>query len=158
MEPASGLLFMPPPTAARRGSERKSEIVAAGSVQRRHEESGPEADAWRNDTGPAKRILDRWKGYVVRAERDLLRIGCGLVLLDVAAALSACFVPLLTSLLGLARIVGLVVFVPAALRALAIRHADRPDADLMKAIAIALGAAALYFALRTALVVEVCSL
>ena len=99
-----------------------------------------------------------WTGYIVRAERDLIRVGFALMLLDVVAALSACFVPLLTSLLGIARIVGLVVFVPAALRALAIQHADRPDAELLKAIAIALGAAALYFVLRTALVVQVCSL
>ncbi len=158
MEPASGLLFMPRHTAVRRGSERKSEVVAAGSVRRRHEESGREADAWQVDTGPARGMAAWWTGYIVRAERDLIRVGFALMLLDVVAALSACFVPLLTSLLGIARIVGLVVFVPAALRALAIQHADRPDAELLKAIAIALGAAALYFVLRTALVVQVCSL
>lgn len=104
------------------------------------------------------RMANKWKGFVVRAERDLLRVGCALVLLDVAAALSACFVPLLTSVLGIARICGLAVFVPATLRTLAIRHADRPDAELMIAIAIAIGVGAVYFALRTALVVEVCSL
>ena len=158
MEPALGLLFMPPPTAARRGSERKSEVVAAGSVQRRHEQGGHEADAWRDGIAPVKRMADRFKGYIVRAERDLVRVGCALVLIDLVAALSACFVPFFTSLLGIARIIGLVVFVPAALRALAIQHADRPDADLMKAIAIAIGAAGIYFALRTYLVVEVCSL
>jgi len=103
-------------------------------------------------------MADRLTGYIARAERDLVRFGFALVALDLMAALSACFVPLFTSLLGIARIVGLIVFVPAALRALAIQHADRPDAELMKAIAIAIGAAALYFALRTALVVEVCSL
>jgi hypothetical protein len=103
------------------------------------------------------RLLERWKGSVARAERDLFRIGCALALVDIMAALSACFAPLLTSLLGIGRLIALVVFVPAALRGLALRHADRDDADLMKAIAIAIGAAAVYFAVRTAVVVQVCS-
>jgi hypothetical protein len=60
--------------------------------------------------------------------------------------------------LGLARLAGLVVFVPALLRTLAIRHADREDAELMKAIAVAVGAAAGYLVVRTWVVVRVCSL
>jgi hypothetical protein len=149
---------MPRHTAARTENARKKDAAAAASVHPRHEASGREADAWLDDTGPARRLVDRWKGTVVRAERQLVRLGLLLVLLDLMAALSACFAPLLTSTFGIARIVGLVVFVPAVLRTLAIRHAERPDADLLTAIAIAIGAAAVYFAIRTAIVVEVCAL
>ena len=104
------------------------------------------------------RLFEAWKGAVTRAERELLRVACTFVVIDLLAGLSACFIPFLSSLLGIARIGVLVIFVPAVLRGLAIQHADRPDADLLKAIAIAIGVGAVYFALRTALVVEVCSL
>jgi hypothetical protein len=103
-------------------------------------------------------MVEAWKGAVARAERDLPRIACAFVLIDIVAALSACFVPLLSSLLGIARVGALVIFVPAVLRGLAIRHAERPDSELLIAIAIAIGAAAAYFAIRTVLVVEVCAL
>ena len=104
------------------------------------------------------RLVEAWKGTIVRAERELLRLGCWLVGIDLAAALSGCFAPILTSLLGLARIGLLLIFVPAVLRGLAIQHADREDSDLVKAIAISIGVAALYLALRTWAVVRVCSI
>ena len=116
------------------------------------------ADAWLDRTGPAMRLVEAWKAAVVRAERELLRVACTFVAVDVLAGLSACFAPFLTSVLGLARVALLVVFVPAVLRGLAIGHADRPDAELLKAIAIAAGVAAVYFVLRTFAVVEVCGL
>jgi hypothetical protein len=155
---APDLLLMAHHPAARRGSERKSEVVPAGSVHPRHEEDVREADAWRESTEPAMRIVAALKGAIVRAERELLRVGCWLVGLDVAAEISACYVPFLTSLLSLARLGVLVLFVPALLRGLAIQHADRPDSDLLKAIAIAIGVAAVYFGLRTYVVVQVCGL
>jgi hypothetical protein len=149
---------MAQPKPAPRRNERKTEVATAGSVHPRHEQSGYEADAWRESTGLAMRLLEWWKGSVARAERDLFRIGCWLVALDVLAALSACFVPILSSLFGIGRLIALVVFVPAALRGLAIRHADRPDSELVTAIAISIGIAAAYFAVRTMLVVQVCAL
>lgn len=103
------------------------------------------------------RLFETWKRAVMRAERDLVRGGLWFALVDVVAALSACFVPLVSPLLSFGRIAMLVILVPALLRTLAIRHADRPDADLLKAIAIAVGVAAFYVALRTWLVVQVCS-
>jgi len=104
------------------------------------------------------RLFEAWKGAVARAERELLRVACTFVVIDLLTGLSACFVPFLTSLLSIARIGVLVIFVPAVLRGLAIQHADRPDAELLKAIAIAAGVAAVYFVLRTFAVVEVCAL
>lgn len=104
------------------------------------------------------RLVSAWKHAIARNEHDLLRLGAACAALDLLAALSACFAPLLTTLFALARIGALVIFVPATLRLLAIRHADRPDAELLKAIAIAIGVAAVYFAVRTYVVVEVCAL
>lgn len=104
------------------------------------------------------RFVVMWKRAVMRAEERLVASGCALALLDVVTALSACFAPLLTTLLGVARLAGFIVFVPAVLRALAIQHAEREDAELLQAIAVAVGVAALYFALRTYFVVAVCSL
>lgn len=103
------------------------------------------------------RFVAIWKRAVERAERRLLQLGGMLAALDVLTALSACFVPLLAPLLNVARAAGLVVFVPAVLRALAIRHADREDAELLKAIAIAVGVAACYVAARTWIVIQVCA-
>ena len=109
-------------------------------------------------TGPVARMVATWKRAVVRAQERLVLLGGAFVLLDVVAALSACFAPLLAPPLGIARVGVLAVLVPAVLRALAIRHADRTDADLLKAIAVAIGVAAVYLAVRTGFVVEVCSL
>jgi uncharacterized membrane protein YjjB (DUF3815 family) len=99
-----------------------------------------------------------WKRAVARSEEELVRLGCALAVLDVVTVLSACFAPLLSTPLAIVRVAGLIVFVPAVLRAMAIRYADRPDAELVKAIALAVGAAALYVAVRTGFVVQVCSL
>lgn len=104
------------------------------------------------------RFVGMWKRAVVRAERDLVRFGGAVALIDVAAALSACFAPWLRFPLVVARLGGLVVLVPAVLRGLAIRHAERDDSDLLIAIAVAIGLAGLYVALRTWLVVEMCEL
>jgi hypothetical protein len=147
---------MPRHTAARTESTRNAGDGAAGSVHPRHEAGGREADAWRDRTGPVERLLDRWKDAVRRA--DLVRFGSLLIALDLVAALSACFAPRLTSTLAIGRLVALVIFVPAVLRTLAMRHADRPDAELLKAIAVAIGVAGVYFVLRTYLVVEICAL
>jgi hypothetical protein len=103
------------------------------------------------------RIVRAWKRAVRQAELELVRFGSWFVLLDVAGGLASCFVPILASPLALARLGAIAILGPALLRTLAIRHADRTDADLMKAVAIALGVATLYMVLRTALVVEVCS-
>jgi hypothetical protein len=51
----------------------------------------------------------------------------------------------------------LAILVPGVLRTLAIRHATRPDADLVRAVTIAIVLVAVYVAVRTALVVQVCS-
>jgi len=99
-----------------------------------------------------------WKDAVTQAAERLFELGCAFAAVDVLAALSACFVPLLSPLLDLARIALLLILVPAVLRVLAMQHADREDADLMKAIAIAVGVATVYALVRTAVVVEVCSL
>ena len=100
----------------------------------------------------------RWKAAVVRAERRLVRFGCMLVAVDLVAAASGCFAPALGTLLSLGRLAGLIVFVPAVLRTLAIRHAERPDAEWLQSIAVAIGVAAAYFAVRTMLVVRACAL
>jgi hypothetical protein len=103
-------------------------------------------------------LVVRWKRAVTRAECELPRSCATFALLDVATATSSCFVPLVTPLLVVARAAALCVLVPAVLRALAIRHADRPDTELMKAIAVAVVAAGLYLVVRTVIVVEVCRL
>jgi hypothetical protein len=103
-------------------------------------------------------FVARWKRAIARAECELPRSCAAFAVLDVATATSACFVPLVTPLLAVARAVALCVLVPAVLRALAIRHADRPDTDLVKAIAVAVGVAGLYLVVRTAVVVGVCAL
>lgn len=82
-----------------------------------------------------------WKRAVAQAGDQLVRLGCAFALLDIVTALSACFLPLLSPLLNIARIGSLVVLVPATLRVLAIRHADREDAELLKAIAVLVGVA-----------------
>ena len=104
------------------------------------------------------RLVAVWKHAIARNEHDLLRLGGAFVAFDLLAGLSACFAPLLTSLFGLARLGTLAIFAPSLLRLLAIRHADRPDAELLKAIAIAIAVGAVYFAVRTYAVVEVCKL
>ncbi len=149
---------MPQSTAARPGNQRKSDVGTAASEHLRHAENGSEAVAWLDGTGLVVRLVSVWKHYVERTGDQLVRFGCGLALLDVVTTLSGCFAPLLTSLLGLARFAGLIVFVPAVLRTFAIRHADQEDSELVKAIAVAVGVAALYIAVRTRVVVEMCAL
>jgi hypothetical protein len=149
---------MPQSTAVRPGNQRRTDAAAAGPEHHRHVENAREALARQDGTGPAMRFVVMWKRAVRRAEERLVVSGCALALLDVVTALSACFAPLLTTLLGVARLAGFIVFVPAVLRALAIQHAEREDAELLQAIAVAVGVAALYFALRTYFVVAVCSL
>ena len=113
-----------------------------------------DAQAWLEGTARAWAI---WKRAILQAEADLVRFGCAFALLDVLTALSACFAPVLAPLLGVARLAGLAILAPAALRALAIRHASRPDAELLKAIAVAIAVVALYVAVRTSFVVRVCA-
>ncbi len=137
---------------------RRTDRHALDSVQPRHDESGDDADASPDDTGPARRLVAAWKHAIARNEHDLLRLGGACVAFDLLAGLSACFAPLLTSLFGLARLGALAIFVPSILRLLALRHADRPDAELLKAIAIAIGVGAAYFAVRTYVVVDMCRL
>ena len=103
-------------------------------------------------------MVAMWKRAVVRAEHQIVRFGCWFALLDVVTALSGCYAPFLTPLLGIARLGGLAVLVPAVLRILAIAHADREDSELLKAIAITIGVAAFYVAVRTWVVVQVCTL
>ena len=103
------------------------------------------------------RLLKPWKRVVARVERELMFFGSWFLLLDVLAGLAACFVPLVSPLLGIARLGALAILVPALLRTLAIRHAEESDSELVKAIAIAFGLAAAYVAVRTFFVVEVCS-
>jgi hypothetical protein len=145
-------------TAAGREGRRKPAVSTRGSEQRRHAENDDEARAGSEDTGAIGRLVERWKYAVARAERDLLRYACALALLDVMAALSGCFVPFLSPLLGIGRLVGVIVLAPAALRALAIAYADREDAELVKAITIVVCLVAVYVLVRTWVVVEVCSL
>lgn len=149
---------MPRQTDARPGSQRKGPAAVADPVHLRHTENAGEADASDASTGPAMRLVAMWKRAIALDEEQLLSLGCGFALLDVVAGLSACFAPLLTPLLAVARVAGLAILVPGGLRALAIRHADRSDAELMKAVAVAVGLAALYLALRTSVVVKMCSL
>jgi hypothetical protein len=144
--------------AARPGNQRKLSVTVSGSVQRRHMVNDREAQAWRDGREHAWPLVGRWKRAIIRAERQLGRFGCWCALLDVITALSGCFAPILTMPLNIARVASLTILVPAVLRALAIRHADKPDAELVKAIAVAVGVAALYVAVRTAFVVQVCSL
>jgi hypothetical protein len=117
-----------------------------------------EAHAGRNGTAPALPLVGRWKRAIVRSEPELVRLGCKVALLDVVTASSACFAPLLVIPLNIARVASLVVFVPAVLRALALRYADRPDAELVTAIAVAVTATAVYVVVRTMFVVQVCAL
>jgi hypothetical protein len=145
-------------TAAGRGGQRKSAVSTRGSEQHRHAENDDEARAWSEDTGASGRLVEKWKVAVARAERDLLRYACALALLDVMAALSGCFAPFLSPFLGIGRIVGVIVVAPAVLRALARAHADREDAELLKAITVVVGIVGVYVLLRTWVVVEVCTL
>ena len=117
-----------------------------------------EADAWPDRTGPAIGALHAWKRAVAQTDGRLVRLGCWFMALDMVTALSACFAPAIESILTIARLGAILILVPAALRTLAIQHAEREDADLVKAIAIAVGAAAVYLVLRTTVVVEVCAL
>lgn len=137
-------------------SGRKTDHPANASEQPRHEWSADEADAWTNRT--AVPFVAMWKRAVARAEAQLLRTAGWFVLLDLGAALSACFIPFVSPLLGFARLGLLVVLVPAVLRTLAIANAERDDAALLKAITVVIGVAALYFVVRTGLVVGVCAL
>jgi hypothetical protein len=145
-------------TATEAREARRTDRQALDSVHSRHDEGDGDADAWPDDTGPAMRLVGAWKHAIARNEHDLLRLGGACVALDLLGGLSACFAPLLSTLFTIARIGALAIFVPGVLRLLAIRHADRPDAELLKAIAIAIGVAAVYFAVRTYVVVEVCRL
>jgi hypothetical protein len=148
---------MPQRTATEHRTPRKRAAAPAASERRRHVENDDEAPAWRESTEPSIRFVAMWKRAVARAAGDLLRWAKWFAIVDVGAALSACFAPLFTSPLGLARLGILVILVPAVLRALAIAHADQDDAALMKAITIVIGVAAVYFVVRTFLVVQVCS-
>src|SRR5262245_21000625 len=141
-------------TSVRPGNQRRTDEPA----QPRPIVDDDEAEAWRDDSEPAGQIVAIWKRAVLQAEGDLLRLGCWFAVLDVATALSGCFLTLLGPALGLARLVALAILVPAFLRTLAMQHARRPDADLLKAIAIAVGVAAVYLAVRTRVVVSMCSL
>ena len=133
---------------------RKTHAFVGDSEQDRQSGDEHEARDWSTSTGFAA----QWMRAVVRAEHDLLRYGAALAVLDVVTALSACFVPWLRPVLVVARFGVLVVVIPAALRALAIQHADREDSELVKAIAVSIGLAAAYIAVRTYLVVQMCSL
>lgn len=146
---------MLPRTTGRPETERRTEAPAGGSVHLRATPNDGEDDAWREGTAHA---WDTWKRAVARTEGDIVRLGCAFALFDVLAATTSCFLPSLATGLGLARVACLVVLVPAGLRALAIRHARRPDADLLQAIAVAIGVVAVYVAVRTSLVVRLCAL
>ncbi len=87
-----------------------------------------------------------------------MRSGGRVVALDLATESARCFAPVLCPPLGLARLAALAVFVPALLRRLAIEHAERDDADLVKAVAVAVVIAAVYVVLRTRAVVGVCGM
>jgi phosphate starvation-inducible membrane PsiE len=103
------------------------------------------------------RIVNAWKGWVAQAEVELVRFGSWFVLLDVITGFVASVVPFLATPFTIARVGALTILVPAVFRTLAMRHATRPDADFLKAIAIAILVVAVYVAVRTSLVVEVCS-
>jgi hypothetical protein len=149
---------MPHSTAAGREGQRKPAVSTRGSEQRRHAENDDEARAWSNGTGTIERLVEKWKYAVARAEHDLLRYACALALLDVMEALSGCFAPFLSPFLFVGRLVGVIIVAPAVLRTLAIAHADREDAELLKAITVVVGIVGVYVLLRTWVVVEVCSL
>jgi Flp pilus assembly protein TadB len=155
---ADGLLFMAHSAAAGREGQRKPASSTRGSEQRRHAENDAEARAWSDDTGTIGRLVERWKHAVARAEHDLLRYACALALLDVMAALCGCFLPWVSPLLSIGRLVGAAVVAPAVLRALARSHADREDAELLKAITIVVSLLAVYVLVRTWIVVKVCAL
>jgi hypothetical protein len=142
-------------TATARRIQPEADASAGGSVHPRPSVNDFEDRAWRDGT---ENVWALCKRTIAQAEGDLVRFGCAFAILDLITGLSACFAPSLTSLLQIARLAGLVILVPALLRALAIGHATRPDSDLLKAIAIAIGVGALYVALRTSVVVRVCSL
>ena len=103
-------------------------------------------------------MVEKWKRAVARAEHDLLRYACALALLDVMAALSGCFAPFLSPILGIGRIAGVIVLAPAVLRTLALAHADREDAELLKAITVVVCLVGVYVLVRTWIVVGVCAL
>jgi hypothetical protein len=148
---------MPHSTAAGREGQRKPAVSTRGSEQPRHAENDDEARARSEDTGTIGRLIEKWTYAVARAEHDLLRYACALALLDVMAELSGCFASFLSPVLRLGRILGVIVLAPAVLRTLAIAHADREDADLLKAITIVVGIVGVYVIVRTWIVVEVCS-
>ena len=145
---------MSPRMTAGTESQRKQRDLTAGSEHHRQSGNDAEAHDWWDGTG----FVGRWKRAVVRAERDLLRFGTAVALLDVVTALSVCFAPLLRPIFFVVRLGALTVLIPAVLRALAIAHADRDDSDLVKAIAIAIGLTGAYIAVRTYVVVQMCSL
>jgi len=145
-------------TAAGREGQRKPAASTRGSEQHRHAENDDEARASSNDTGAGGPLVEKWRHAVARAEHDLLRYACALALLDVMAALSGCFVPFFAPILSIGRLVGLAVVGPAVLRALAVAHAEREDAELLKAITVVVGMLGVYVLVRTWIVVEVCSL
>jgi hypothetical protein len=103
------------------------------------------------------RVVRAWKGYVARAENERVRVGSGVIHHDVIAGFASCGLPRVAPHRAGARVAALVIQVPALLRTLAIRHADRPDTELIKSITIAVGLATMYVVVRTYLVVEVCS-
>ena len=152
------MLFMPHSTAAGRERQRKPAVSTRGSEQHRHAENDDEARAWSGNTGAIGRLVEKWKFAVARVEHDLLRYACALALLDIMAELSGCFAPFLSLFLGVGRIVGVIVVAPGVLRALAIAHADREDAELLKAITVVIGIVGVYVLLRTWIVGEVCAL
>ena len=73
-------------------------------------------------------------------------------------ALSGCFAPFLSPILGAGCILALIVVAPAVLRALALAHAEREDAELLKAITVVVGIVGVYFIVRTWIVIGVCGL
>jgi hypothetical protein len=148
---------MSPRTARRPENQWNRHVDPADSVHGRHPTNEPNGSAWSDGTEPAMRLVGAWKRAVRQAELELVRFGSWFALLDVVGGFASCFVPMLSPLIAVARLGAIAVLGPALLRTLAIRHADRTDADLMKAIAIAFGVAAVYLIARTMLVVEVCS-
>ncbi len=120
--------------------------------------NGRQADAWRDGTEQAVRVVGMWRRAVVRAEADLVRSACAFAVLDVATVLSSCFARFVWPLFLAARLAALIVIVPAVVRALGIRNAKGTDADFVKAITVAVLVAGVYLAIRTVAVVEVCSL
>jgi hypothetical protein len=143
---------------SRPGGQRRVELPRAGFERRRPVLNGREADAWRDGTEQAVRLVETWRRVVMRAEADLVRSACGFAALDVATVLSACFARFVWPVFLVARLAALAVIVPAVVRALGIRNAKGTDADFVKAITVAVLVAGVYLAIRTVAVVEVCSL